>query len=72
MKTADMSLGCLVHAAGWAPRQWLSNLAAGLQSRTKAEVILAEMLPGQGTLALDVGVDEFQRAGGPAEHQQAQ
>jgi pilus assembly protein CpaE len=32
------------------------NLGAGLQSRTKAEVIVAEMLPGQGTLALDVGV----------------
>jgi CheY-like chemotaxis protein/MinD-like ATPase involved in chromosome partitioning or flagellar assembly len=32
------------------------NLGAGLHSRTKAEVIVAEMLPGQGTLALDVGV----------------
>ncbi len=32
------------------------NLGAGLQSRTKSEVIVAEMLPGQGTLALDVGV----------------
>ena len=32
------------------------NLGAGLQSRTKAEVIVAEMLPGQGTLALDIGV----------------
>jgi CheY-like chemotaxis protein/MinD-like ATPase involved in chromosome partitioning or flagellar assembly len=32
------------------------NLGAGLQSRTKAEVIVAEMLPGQGALALDVGV----------------
>ena len=32
------------------------NIGAGLQSRTKAEVIVAEMLPGQGTLALDVGV----------------
>src|SRR6185369_16815395 len=32
------------------------NLAAGLQSRTKADVIVAEMLPGQGALALDVGV----------------
>src|SRR5688572_14642682 len=31
------------------------NLGAGLQSRTKSEVIVAEMLPGQGTLALDVG-----------------
>jgi CheY-like chemotaxis protein len=35
------------------------NLGAGLKSRTKAEVIVAEMLPGQGTLALDVGVTSF-------------
>jgi len=27
-----------------------------LQSRTKSEVIVAEMLPGQGALSLDVGV----------------
>ena len=32
------------------------NLGAGLHSRTKTEVIVAEMLPGQGTLALDTGV----------------
>lgn len=32
------------------------NLGAGLQARTKSEVVVAEMLPGQGTLALDVGV----------------
>ena len=32
------------------------NLAAGLQARTKSEVIVAEMLPGQGALALDIGV----------------
>jgi CheY-like chemotaxis protein/MinD-like ATPase involved in chromosome partitioning or flagellar assembly len=32
------------------------NLGAGLQARTKAEVVVAEMLPGQGALALDVGV----------------
>lgn len=32
------------------------NLGAGLQSRTKSEVVVAEMLPGQGALALDVGV----------------
>jgi len=32
------------------------NLGAGLQSRTKSEVIVAEMLPGQGALSLDVGV----------------
>ena len=32
------------------------NLAAGLQARTKSEVIIAEMLPGRGALALDLGV----------------
>lgn len=32
------------------------NLAAGLLNKTKSEVILAEMLPGQGTLALELGL----------------
>jgi pilus assembly protein CpaE len=32
------------------------NLAAGLLTRTKSEVIMAEMLPGQGALALELGV----------------
>jgi len=32
------------------------NLAAGLHARTKSEVIIAEMLPGQGALALDMGL----------------
>lgn len=31
------------------------NLAASLHSRTKSDVIVAEMLPGQGALALDLG-----------------
>lgn len=31
------------------------NLASSLQSRTKSDVIAAEMLPGQGALALDMG-----------------
>ena len=31
------------------------NVGAGLQARTKSDVIVAEMLPGQGALALDVG-----------------
>ncbi len=35
------------------------NLAAGLQAKTKSEVIVAEMLPGQGTVALDVGITSF-------------
>jgi pilus assembly protein CpaE len=32
------------------------NLGAGLHTRTKSEVIVAELLPGQGALALDMGV----------------
>ena len=32
------------------------NLGASLVARTKSEVIVAEMLPGQGALALDIGV----------------
>lgn len=32
------------------------NLGAGLHTRTKGEVIVAEMLPGQGALALDMGL----------------
>lgn len=31
------------------------NLAASLQARTRSDVIVAEMLPGQGSLALDLG-----------------
>ena len=33
------------------------NLAAGLLTKTKDEVIVAEMLPGQGTLALEMGLE---------------
>jgi pilus assembly protein CpaE len=33
------------------------NLAAGLLTKTKDEVIVAEMLPGQGTLALELGLE---------------
>ncbi|MCI0549538.1 MAG: response regulator [Anaerolineae bacterium] len=36
------------------------NLAAGLHTRTKSEVIVAEMLPGQGALALDMGMTSSQ------------
>ena len=32
------------------------NLAAGLLNKTKSEVIVAEMLPGQGALALELGL----------------
>ncbi len=33
-----------------------TNLAAGLYNRTKADVVLAEFTPGQGTLASDLGI----------------
>ncbi len=33
------------------------NLGASLVARTKSEVIVAEMLPGQGALALDIGAE---------------
>lgn len=33
-----------------------ANLAAGLLNKTKSEVIVAEMVPGQGTLALELGL----------------
>ncbi|HMB25496.1 MAG: response regulator [Chloroflexota bacterium] len=32
------------------------NLGAGLKTRTKADVIVAEMLPGQGNLAMEMGI----------------
>jgi len=32
------------------------NIAAGLHTRTKSEVVVAEMLPGQGVLALELGL----------------
>lgn len=34
------------------------NLAAGLMTKTKDEVIVAELLPGQGSLALELGLEE--------------
>ena len=34
------------------------NLAAGLVAKTKDEVIVAEMLPGQGSLALELGLEK--------------
>jgi len=34
------------------------NLAAGLLTKTKSEVIIAELLPGQGALALEMGMND--------------
>jgi CheY-like chemotaxis protein/MinD-like ATPase involved in chromosome partitioning or flagellar assembly len=49
-------IGVLGARGGLGTTTMTMNLGAGLQSRTKSEVIVAEMLPGQGALALDVGV----------------
>jgi Flp pilus assembly CpaE family ATPase len=49
-------IGVLGARGGLGTTTMAVNLGAGLQSRTKAEVVVAEMLPGQGALALDVGV----------------
>jgi pilus assembly protein CpaE len=50
-------IGVLGARGGLGTTTMAVNLGAGLQSRTKSEVIVAEMLPGQGALALDVGVN---------------
>ena len=42
------------------------NLAAGLLTKTKSEVIVAEMLPGQGALGLEMGLNYSTGLGGPA------
>jgi pilus assembly protein CpaE len=49
-------IGVLGARGGLGTTTMAVNIGAGLQARTKAEVIVAEMLPGQGTLALDIGV----------------
>jgi len=49
-------IGVLGARGGLGTTTMAVNLGAGLQTRTKAEVIVAEMLPGQGALSLDVGV----------------
>lgn len=49
-------IGVLGARGGLGTTTMAVNIGAGLQARTKAEVIVAEMLPGQGTLALEVGV----------------
>jgi pilus assembly protein CpaE len=49
-------IGVLGARGGLGTTTMAVNLGAGIQSRTKSEVIVAEMLPGQGALALDIGV----------------
>jgi CheY-like chemotaxis protein/MinD-like ATPase involved in chromosome partitioning or flagellar assembly len=48
-------IGVLGARGGLGTTSMAVNLAAALQSRTRGEVIVAEMLPGQGALALDMG-----------------
>jgi len=49
-------IGVLAPRGGLGVTTLAVNLAAGLLNRTKGEVIVAEMLPGQGTMALDMGL----------------
>jgi len=48
-------IGILAARGGQGVTSLAVNLAASLFARTKNEVIVAEMLPGQGTLALELG-----------------
>lgn len=50
-------IGVLAPRGGLGVTTLAVNLAAGLFNRTKSEVIVAELLPGQGALALDLGLD---------------
>jgi pilus assembly protein CpaE len=48
-------IGILGARGGVGTTSMTANLAAGLHTRTKSDVIVAEMLPGQGALSLDMG-----------------
>jgi pilus assembly protein CpaE len=48
-------IGVLGARGGLGTTSLAVNLAASLQARTKSDVIVAEMLPGQGTLSLEMG-----------------
>jgi DNA-binding response OmpR family regulator len=50
-------IGVLAPRGGLGVTTLAVNLAAGLLNRTKSEVIVAELLPGQGALALDMGLN---------------
>lgn len=49
-------VGVLGARGGLGITSLVANLAAGLLTKTKSEVIAAEMLPGQGALALELGL----------------
>ncbi|HEX2991517.1 MAG TPA: response regulator [Anaerolineales bacterium] len=48
-------IGVLGARGGLGTTSLAVNLAASLQARTRSDVVVAEMLPGQGSLALDLG-----------------
>ncbi len=48
-------IGLFSARSGWGVSTLAANLAAGLMTHAKADVILAEMCPGQGTLGLELG-----------------
>jgi pilus assembly protein CpaE len=54
-KNQGYLIGVLGARGGLGTTSLAVNLAASLQGRTHSDVIVAEMLPGQGTLALDLG-----------------
>ncbi len=49
-------IGVLASRGGLGVSTLAANLAGALASRTQAEVILAEMIPGRGTIGLDLGM----------------
>jgi Flp pilus assembly CpaE family ATPase len=49
-------IGVLSARGGLGVSSVASNLAAALHTRAQADVILAEMTPGQGTLGMDLGI----------------
>ncbi len=49
-------IGVLAPRGGLGVTTLTVNLAAGLLNRSKSDVIVAEMLPGQGAMALDMGL----------------
>lgn len=51
-------IGILGARGGLGVTTLAANLGAGLYTRTRSEVIVAEMLPGQGALALDMGMTD--------------
>ncbi|HET6847067.1 MAG TPA: response regulator [Anaerolineales bacterium] len=55
-KQLSRKIGVLSARAGMGVSVLSMNLAAALQMRSQAEVILAEFTPGQGTLAMDLGM----------------